>query len=179
MANTRISSLVAGAALVGTDLFPDVQTVGAGPVKVTASQMATFFWASPTIVGQALGTPVSGTLTSCTGLPIGSGVSGLGAGVAAALAIAPNVSGGVLLEPASGGGTTNFLRADNTWAAPTGTTALATNTQTASYTLVLSDGINTAVEMNVAGANTLTVPPNASVAFPIGTFIEICQVGAD
>jgi len=36
--------------------------------------------------GGALGTPSSGTLTSCTGLPISTGVSGLGANVAAALA---------------------------------------------------------------------------------------------
>ena len=37
---------------------------------------------SPTLVTPALGTPTSGTLTSCTGLPISTGVSGLGTGVA-------------------------------------------------------------------------------------------------
>lgn len=36
---------------------------------------------SPTLVTPALGTPASGTLTNCTGLPITSGVSGLGANV--------------------------------------------------------------------------------------------------
>jgi len=36
--------------------------------------------------GGALGTPSSGTLTSCTGLPISTGVSGLGTGIAAFLA---------------------------------------------------------------------------------------------
>ena len=41
---------------------------------------------SPTFVTPALGTPSSGTLTSCTGLPISTGVSGLGAGVATFLA---------------------------------------------------------------------------------------------
>lgn len=51
------------------------------------------------------------------------------------------------------------------------------NTRTASYTLVLSD-LSVVVEMNVASANTLTVPPNASVAYPIGSTIEICQIGA-
>jgi hypothetical protein len=50
------------------------------------------------------------------------------------------------------------------------------NTRTASYTLALSDS-GKVVEMNVASVNNLTVPPSASVAFPIGTIIEICQYG--
>ena len=41
---------------------------------------------TPTLVTPILGTPTSGTLTNCTGLPISTGVSGLGAGVAAFLA---------------------------------------------------------------------------------------------
>lgn len=36
----------------------------------------------PTLIGPILGTPASGTLTNCTGLPIATGVSGLGANVA-------------------------------------------------------------------------------------------------
>lgn len=47
------------------------------------------------ISGGALGTPSSGTLTSCTGLPISTGVSGLGANIATALASALNGSGAV------------------------------------------------------------------------------------
>ena len=49
---------------------------------------------SPTLVTPALGTPSSGTLTSCTGLPIATGISGLGTGVASALAIAVGSAGG-------------------------------------------------------------------------------------
>jgi len=58
--------------------------------------------------GSALGTPASGTLTSCTGLPISTGVSGLGTGVATALAVnvgsagAAVVNGGALGTPSSG-----------------------------------------------------------------------------
>jgi hypothetical protein len=48
------------------------------------------------------------------------------------------------------------------------------NRQTASYILVLSDW-GKIVEMNVASANTLTIPTNASVAFPIGTEIQVLQ----
>jgi hypothetical protein len=55
--------------------------------------------------------------------------------------------------------------------------AITTNRQTASYTLVLADA-NKLVELNVATANTLTVPLNSSVAFPIGTQILISQYGA-
>jgi hypothetical protein len=41
---------------------------------------------SPTLTTPVLGTPSSGTLTSCTGLPVASGISGLGTGVATFLA---------------------------------------------------------------------------------------------
>jgi hypothetical protein len=40
------------------------------------------FATSPTLVTPILGTPTSGTLTNCTGLPIATGVSNLGTGVA-------------------------------------------------------------------------------------------------
>ena len=43
---------------------------------------ALVFATSPTLVTPVLGTPASGTLTNCTGLPISSGVSGLAANVA-------------------------------------------------------------------------------------------------
>lgn len=52
---------------------------------------------SPTLTTPALGTPSSGTLTSCTGLPITTGVSGLGTGIGTALAATPTGSGSVVL----------------------------------------------------------------------------------
>lgn len=64
--------------------------------------------------------------------------------------------------------------------ADTGTVSLAmiadvsTSAQTASYTLVLADK-NKIVEMSVGSANNLTVPPNSSVAFPVGSQINILQ----
>lgn len=56
-------------------------------------------------------------------------------------------------------------------------TVVTANRQTASYTLVLTDA-GKCVEMNSASANNLTVPPNSSVAFPVGTVIEVFQYGA-
>lgn len=55
---------------------------------------------------------------------------------------------------------------------------MSINTQTGtSYTLVLGDA-GKFVTMSNAGASTLTVPPNSSVAFPVGTVIEGAQLGA-
>jgi hypothetical protein len=52
------------------------------------------------------------------------------------------------------------------------------NAQTGTtYTLVLGDAGNI-VTMSNASANTLTIPPNSSVAFPVGTQIDIAQKGA-
>jgi len=51
------------------------------------------------------------------------------------------------------------------------------SSQIASYTLVLGDA-GKVVEVSNASPVDLTVPPNASVAFPTGTIIELCQIGA-
>lgn len=104
--------------------------------------------------GGALGTPASGTLTNCT-IPVG-GVSGLGTGVATAAANAVDASGGLL-----------------TYASLVQTI----NAQTDSYTLVLADAFKL-VTMNKGSANNLTVPLNSSVAFSVGTRIDIAQIGA-
>lgn len=53
---------------------------------------------------------------------------------------------------------------------------VAQNIQVASYTLVLADS-EKVVEMNIATANNLTIPSNSSVAFPIGSIIEVWQRG--
>lgn len=66
MANTRISDLAAGAAVSATDLFPDVQTVGIGPVKVTAAQLKTFTSASPTLVTPILGVATATSINKIT-----------------------------------------------------------------------------------------------------------------
>ena len=57
-------------------------------------------------------------------------------------------------------------------------TAIAgVNNQTANYVLVLGDA-GFLVRMNLSGANTCTIPPNSSVAFPLETVVTIRQIGA-
>lgn len=52
------------------------------------------------------------------------------------------------------------------------------NAQTGTtYTLVLDDNLKL-VTMNNASSNTLTVPPNSSVAFPVGAQVLVAQWGA-
>jgi hypothetical protein len=84
----------------GTAWGTSYTTTGSGTVLALAT--------SPTFVTPVLGTPSSGTLTSCTGLPVATGISGLGTGVATALAVAVGsagafvTNGGALGTPSSG-----------------------------------------------------------------------------
>lgn len=80
----------------------------AGVISDETGTGALVFATSPTLVTPLLGTPTSGTLTNCTGLPVASGISGLGTGVATALAINVGSAGafvtfnGALGTPSSG-----------------------------------------------------------------------------
>jgi serine acetyltransferase len=60
------------------------------------------------VSGGALGTPSSGTLTSCTGLPISTGVSGLGTGAATFLATPSSANFAALLTDETGTGSNVF-----------------------------------------------------------------------
>lgn len=62
-------------------------------------------------------------------------------------------------------------------AVTTVTSSQQSGTGSSAYTLALTDQ-DTVVEMTGATAATVTVPPNSSVAFPVGTIIEIHQYGA-
>jgi len=115
------SGLTAGNVTTNANLTGAVTSVGNATSlgSFTSSQLLTaltdetgtgsaVFATSPTLVTPILGTPQSVTLTNGTGLPIATGVSGLGTGVATALAVnvgsagAPVVNGGALGTPSSG-----------------------------------------------------------------------------
>ena len=53
---------------------------------------------------------------------------------------------------------------------------LGFDAETASYTAVLANN-SQVVTMNVSSGNTFSIPTNASVAFPIGTQINVLQIG--
>lgn len=60
-----------------------------------------------------------------------------------------------------------------------GLVAYTLNAQTGTtYTPVLTDQYQVLITRSNAGASTLTIPTNASVAFPVGTVITVLNIGA-
>ena len=84
----------------GTGWTTSYTTTGSGTVVVLAT--------SPTLVTPSLGTPTALVLTSATGLPISTGVSGLGTGVATFLATPSSANLGAAVTDETGSGVLVF-----------------------------------------------------------------------
>jgi hypothetical protein len=105
-----------------------------------------------------------------------------GTGTVTSITAGTGLSGGAIT-------TSGTIAIDSTVATLTGTQTLTNKTltdakinlafdaETASYTAVLANN-SQVVTMDNASANTFSIPTNASVAFPIGTQINVLQIGA-
>jgi hypothetical protein len=133
----------------------------AGVISDETGTGSLVFATSPTLVTPILGTPTSGTLTNCTNLPISTGVSGLGSGVATFLATpsSANLASAVTDETGSGAlvfGTTPTL------SNPTITNYVETyyniGTVTSTVTLDLANGTFQNLTLTSATALTVTMP---------------------
>lgn len=117
---------------------------------------------SPTLVTPILGTPTSGTLTNCTGLPVATGVSGLGTGVATFLATPSSANLASAVTGETGSGALVFGTAP-TLGNPTVTNYVETlyaPSAGAAFTVDLADGT---VQKLTTNANvTITLPASVS-----------------
>ena len=123
--STGVSGLGTGVATVLAT--PSSANLASALTDETGSGVAVFA-TSPTLVTPILGTPTSGTLTNATGLPIATGVSGLGTGVATALATPSSANLRSALTDETGTGAAVF--AGGAIGAATATTAGADDNST-------------------------------------------------
>lgn len=137
--------------------FGALATVTPGTGIATALGVNVGSAGAPVINGGALGTPSSGNLSNATALPISTGVSGLGTGVATALAIAAGTGSGFALQ-SERASPSNFGLAsvdNSTILASSG--QLSANVGTSGATIPLLNGNNTfSGTMTLSGLTTGT-----------------------
>ena len=121
---------------------------------------------SPTLVTPALGTPASGTLTNCTGLPISTGVSGLGTGIATFLATPSSANLAAAITDETGSGALVFATSP-TLVTPTLGVASATSLKLGSNGL-LDTNNNEILALTATGSavNYLTLANAATTGSP-------------
>lgn len=167
MANTSISNLAAGAAVSATDVVPNVQTAGVGPVKTTAAQLKTFMSSSPTLVTPTLGVA---TATSINKVAITAPATGSTLTVADGKTL--TASNSITLA-----GTDSTTMTFPGASCNVGYLEVPQNSQSTAYTAVLSDsGKHIFHPSTDNNARTFTIPANSSVAYPVGTVLTFVNM---
>lgn len=178
------SAKIADGTIVNADINSSAAIAHSKLANATAGQVLL----GTTTTGVVTATTVSGDVTIT-----GAGVTAIGAGVIvnadinASAAIDKTKISGTAITAGDTGTVTSTMIADGTIvnadinasaAIDLGKLADATiDEKSSSYTLALTDK-NKFIKMNVTStANTVTVPTNASVAFPVGSQIHIIQYG--
>jgi hypothetical protein len=154
MATIAITSLPAATAAAVTDVLPIVQS---GTTKQVTNAL---LFTNSTLVAPALGTPASGILTNCTGLPVATGVSGLGSGVATFLATPSSANLRTALTDETGTGSAVFATTP-TLVTPVIGAATGTSLSLSSFSAV------SAAAPTIASAT--TIAPTTPIAFVSGT----------
>jgi hypothetical protein len=153
MPNVAITALPVASSAVTTDVLPIVQ--GGITKQVTNALLFT----SPTLVTPALGTPASGVLTNCTGLPVATGVSGLGTSVATFLATPSSANLQAALTDETGTGSAVFATSPTLVTPALGTVASGNISACTSTSMVLTTpvlGAATGTSLNTTGNQTIT-----------------------
>jgi hypothetical protein len=168
MTTIAISSLPVAVSQAGADVLPIVQA----STSTTKQLSMTALFTNAALSTPILGIPQSGTLTNCTGLPVSTGVSGLGTGVATFLATpsSANLRSAVTDETGTGAlvfaDTPTLVTPVLGVATATSVNKMAITAPATSSTLAVADGktftVNHSLTLAGTDATTMTFPATSA-----------------